>query len=668
MYLKIIRRSLSKMHDSYLIYILACSFAIGIFSILISLADNKIMKHDISMWKTSLVPIVFTLSIVFAISAFVYMAYVGGFFIKQQRHEFLTFEKLGMSKFTIILIGFIQTFVIQFVAWVLGIIEAFIFQKFFGMLLLYLMRVRIDFTSAFNWNSIVSLLQIAISSMVIFSVMNAFRTYRIVKKKKPNTKKVNIWLRIPTGTIGILMFVSAVVGTIGLFTAMESTDTRGYSDRVILQSLYVATAYFFGTYLIYFGFLPVLLTVLQKVKWISYSGLNMFSFKYLKERMKRNTSVLWFVTELSTMALMLLTVCYFGYRLVYDNYHTEYPFAMTANRDTVNDVKKTIDDSKTEISREYHSKIKIELVSSVDEATRVLVQRPASFMSYSEYMRLPKKIRDQNPYVNPKQFMRIGFGNDETFGFSNRRIEWNVKNSAKIVTRKNGSSFPYGGGMFPGSLMVTPDNYYNKMNTASTDTLYGWYFKHGDKITKKQAEALRKHRNAYMIHVDAKSSVDDSTFTITKYNPNNYGDNDYIQAGFVRQENAKRRLHQIVGFFIFMIAIFSIALLLALGSVLTLRVLLRDDHEWRQLKTLKKIGVSNQEIRGIVRSENVLTFVIPLIFAILQAYAAIILINNEYSSIIPEFTIICLSYVVLYSIIGVVTYMISWRSVKRRIN
>ncbi|WP_025023185.1 hypothetical protein [Companilactobacillus nodensis] len=161
MYLKIIKKSLTNMRDSYLIYILACSFAIGLFSILLSLTNNKIMKHDVSMWRTSLMPIVFTLSVVFAISAFVYMAYVGGFFIKQQQHEFLTFQKLGMSKFTIIVIGFLQTFIIQVIAWVLGIIEALIFQKFFGMLLLYLMHVRSNFTMYLRLVSLTTLLQIA---------------------------------------------------------------------------------------------------------------------------------------------------------------------------------------------------------------------------------------------------------------------------------------------------------------------------------------------------------------------------------------------------------------------------------------------------------------------------------------------------------------------------
>lgn len=264
--------------------------------------------------------------------------------------------------------------------------------------------------------------------------------------------------------------------------------------------------------------------------------------------------------------------------------------------------------------------------------------------------------------------MRIGFGNDETFGFSNRKIEWNVKGAKKIVTRKNGSSFPYGGGMFAGSLMIVPDHYYENLPTKTTDTFYGWYFKHGDKLSKKQVKGLDKLRHAYMISVDAKSSLKDSTFTIKKYDSMNRTENDYIQSGFVRQESAKRHLNQIVGFFIFMIAIFSIALLIALGSVLTLRILLRDDHEWRQLKTLKKIGVSNREVRSIVRSENALTFMIPLVFAVLQSYALIMLSGDGGMSLQYEFGWIVASYMVLYGIIGIITYLISWRSVKRRIN
>ncbi len=656
------------MRDSYLIYILSCSFAIGLFSILLSLINNKIMKHDVSMWRTSLMPIVFSLSVVFAVSTFVYMAYVGGFFIKQQEHEFLTFQKLGMSKFTIIVLGFFQTLIIQVIAWVVGIIEALIFQKFFGMLLLYLMHIRSNFTAYLRPTSLTTLLQIAGYAILVFSIMNAFRTYRIVRTKKVKARKINFWMRIPAGTLGIVLFVSALAVVISMFASFENLGYDGYGDKIVLQVIYIFFAFFFGTYLIYFGFLPVLLTILQKTKRISYSGLNMFSFKYLKNRMKRNTSVLWFVTELSTLALMLLTVCYFGYQLMYDNYHAEYPFALTANSDTANDVRDIINDSKTQVKKEYHSNIKITLVSTLDTSGHILVQRPASFMSYSEYMRLPGKIRQNNPEINPKQFMRIGFGNDETFGFSDRKVEWNVKNAKKITTRKNGSSFPYGGGMYAGSLMIVPDKYYHKLPTKTTDTFYGWYFKHGDRLSKKQVKDLDRLRHAYMISVNAKSSLNESNFTIKKYSSMNRSQNDYIQSGFVRQESAKQHLNQIVGFFIFMIAIFSIALLIALGSVLTLRILLRDDHEWRQLKTLKKIGVSNHEIRGIVRSENALTFIIPLVFALMQSYALIILADNGWNSLRYEFMWIFASYVVLYGIIGIITYLISWRSVKRRIN
>ncbi|WP_119318440.1 hypothetical protein [Companilactobacillus formosensis] len=96
MYRKIIKRSLSNMRDSYLIYILACSFAIGVFGILLSMGGNPSLHEAMGWWDNFIYELSSFMSGLFAFFAFIYMIYVGGFFIQRQKNEFLTFEKLGM--------------------------------------------------------------------------------------------------------------------------------------------------------------------------------------------------------------------------------------------------------------------------------------------------------------------------------------------------------------------------------------------------------------------------------------------------------------------------------------------------------------------------------------------------------------------------------------------
>ncbi|PMD73293.1 ABC transporter permease [Companilactobacillus nuruki] len=663
MYRKIIRRSLSNMRDSYLIYILACSFAIGIFGILESMGDNPSLHFALHMWDSFISDVTSIMSGLFAFCAFVYMIYVGGFFIKQQRNEFLTFEKLGMQRWVIVMISFLQTIIVQALAWLIGMVLMLIFQKFMGMLLFYLMRVRFNFEMHVSLTNLWFLIQVFLVSTLILSIVNAIKTIRILQKKKRRIIiKTRWWLRIPAGIFGFVLLLSAQ-----FCTAMLFKDIRmlGYSSKPLTEVFYIMTADIFGTYLVYFGFLPFVLNILERVHSLSYSGVNIFSFKYMKDRLFQNISILWFVTELSALALALLTFCYFGYQAVHQNYNNAYPFELAANKDTVRVIKDELKKTDSKVKGTYKTPVKINLVSYYSKNTQSYIRQPMTFMSYSDYMSLPKRMHKGNAKINSHQYLKIDYSSS-TFRYDSEPDEHNiqVKNSPMIQTARTGSSFPYGSSMHFGPMMIVPDKYYTKMPAEVEDTFYGWDFKKGDRLSRGQLKRLNSYRDAYFMKVDFKSSLSKSSIEVMKKEPHKYEDT-YTQAGFLRQGSIKKRFKQGGGFYLFIVALFSVALLVALGSVLTLRVLLRDDYQSRQLRTLQKIGVEESEIKGIIRRENTLTFVIPIIFALVQSYAAIAMFDVG-RHISKNIILIYGGYVILYGLFGIISYQVSWRSVKQK--
>jgi len=665
MYRKIIKRSLSNMRDSYLIYILACSFAIGVFGILLSLGDNPSVHNALRWWDTFILDITLIMSSLFAFCAFIYMIYVGGFFIKQQKNEFLTFEKLGMPRFVIIAIGFFQTLIVQAVAWIVGLTLTVIFQKFMGMLLFYLMRVRFNFTMHISWKDAQTLMLIFVFSTLGLSVINAFRTMRILQKKQRKTfVKTRWWLRIPAGIFGIILLLSAQVCTLYLFKDMR---TISYSSKPITEIFFIMLSDIFGTYLVYFGFLPSILNTMQRIHSVSYSGLNIFSFKYLKERLFQNISILWFVTELSALALALLTFCYFGYQAVNQNYNSSYPFELAANQDTVKIINEELGKSKSKIKGRYKTAVKINLVSYYSKSSQSYVRQPMTFMSYSSYKSLPKRMRKGNSKVNAHQFLKIDYNSSLMYSDQEEEHDIEVKNAPMIQSTKTGHSFPYGSSMHFGPMMIVPNKYYRKMPAEVKDTFYGWDFKKGDRLKHSQLERLDSYRDAYYMKVDFKSSLSNSNIEVMKKEPNKYVAGTYTQSGFLRQGNIKKRFKQGGGFYLYIVALFSVALLVALGSVLTLRILLRDDYQSRQLKTLQKIGVEESEIKGIVRRENTLTFLIPIIFALIQSFAAIAMFDFG-RHISKNIILIYGGYIVLYCLFGIISYQVSWRGVKQKFN
>ena len=665
MYRKIIKRSLSNMRDSYLIYILACSFAIGVFGILLSLGDNPSVHNALRWWDTFILDITLIMSSLFAFCAFIYMIYVGGFFIKQQKNEFLTFEKLGMPRFVIIAIGFFQTLIVQAVAWIVGLTLTVIFQKFMGMLLFYLMRVRFNFTMHISWKDAQTLMLIFVFSTLGLSVINAFRTMRILQKKQRKTfVKTRWWLRIPAGIFGIILLLSAQVCTLYLFKDMR---TISYSSKPITEIFFIMLSDIFGTYLVYFGFLPSILNTMQRIHSVSYSGLNIFSFKYLKERLFQNISILWFVTELSALALALLTFCYFGYQAVNQNYNSSYPFELAANQDTVKIINEELGKSKSKIKGRYKTAVKINLVSYYSKSSQSYVRQPMTFMSYSSYKSLPKRMRKGNSKVNAHQFLKIDYNSSLMYSDQEEEHDIEVKNAPMIQSTKTGHSFPYGSSMHFGPMMIVPNKYYRKMPAEVKDTFYGWDFKKGDRLKHSQLERLDSYRDAYYMKADFKSSLSNSNIEVMKKEPNKYVAGTYTQSGFLRQGNIKKRFKQGGGFYLYIVALFSVALLVALGSVLTLRILLRDDYQSRQLRTLQKIGVEESEIKGIVRRENTLTFLIPIIFALIQSFAAIAMFDFG-RHISKNIILIYGGYIVLYCLFGIISYQVSWRGVKQKFN
>ena len=665
MYRKIIKRSLSNMRDSYLIYILACSFAIGVFGILLTMGDNPSLHYALRWWDSFIYDITNIMSGLFAFCAFIYMIYVGGFFIKQQRSEFLTFEKLGMPRWIIVALAFLQTTIVQAVAWLVGFGLMLVFQKFMGMMLFYLMRVRYNFQMSISWDSIWLLLQVFFFSTLILSVINAFKTVRILQRKnRKNSVKTRWWLRVPAGLFGIVILLSAQVCTVYLFKDMR---TVSYSTKPLYEVLYIMTTDIFGTYLVYYGFLPSILNMMQRVRSVAYSGINIFSFKYMKERLFQNISILWFVTELSALALALLTFCYFGYQAVHQNYDSAYPFELAANKDTVKVIKGELEQTDAKVKGSYKTAVKVNLVSYYSKANESYTRQPMTFMSYSAYKSLPKRMRKGNSKINSHQFMKIDYSSSVMYQNKTTEHDIEVKNAPIIQTAKAGTSFPYGSSMHFGPMMIVPDKYYNKMPAEVEDTFYGWDFKKGDRLSHSQMKKLDSYRDAYYMKVDFKSSLSKSTIEVMKKEPNKYEAATYTQAGFLRSGSIKKRFKQGGGFYLFIVALFSVALLIALGSVLTLRVLLRDDYQSRQLRTLQKIGVEESEIKGIIRRENALTFLIPIIFALVQSYAAIAMFDFG-RHISKNIVLIYGGYIVLYSLFGLISYQISWRGIKQKFN
>lgn len=655
------------MRDSYLIYILSSSFAVAVLTLLPTLLNDPTLKTS-HYWNDSFQSILYSIVFIFAFFTFVYMAYVGGFFIEQQRQEFKTYRKLGMTRFAIAVLGFAKTLVVQLIAWIIGMIVAIILQKFVGMVLVYMMRIRMDFNFYFSTNILWVMVLVGINSTLILSLINGIRSYWIVRNDhKKKRFHLNWFVKSLLGIVGVILFFIGLIFSFQTLGAVTDTDNV---DRALMKALLASFLYLIGTYFIFIGFLPLLLQIFDKTKTFAYRGINLFSFKYLRNRLVKNTSIIWFVTELSAAALALLVFCYAGYQVIYQNYRGTYPFELAATSGTAGSIQSELGKKNTNVKMEYHSEVKRTVSEVWDYSSRKYEPRMIPMMSYSDYSKLPDRITSQNPSISSNDFLEIK--NDFaslTPGYRSTKYPIKVKGAKQIKDRKVGSFFPYGTRMFNGFMMIVPDSYYQAVKGEVNETFYGWDVKGSDKLSEKYIKKLDKSHDDYWITVHVGKNLNDSYLT-KRANDNKVdrGTNEFLQEPYIRQADAKHFITQATGFFLFIISIFSIALLIALGSLLTLKVLLRDDYEWRQLQTLKKIGVTEDELKKIIKRESRFIFGLPIIFALIQSFVVVGILNLSVNqpTFIP-FALIGISYIVLYGLTGFLTYVLSWRGVRQKI-
>lgn len=655
------------MRDSYLIYGLSSVFAVAVLTILAMLVVDPTLKSS-HYWNTAFQQFMYVMVFIFAFFTFIYMVYVGGFFTAQQRQEFKTYFKLGMSKFAIALISFLETIVVQLLAWIAGMLVAIVFQKFIGMLLVYLMRIDVTFNFYFSTRIIWIMFQVGLYSAIFLSLLNAIRSYWMIRDRKKKRRFYDKWfIRSLLGIIGLIMFIVGVGLTVQLLTLRHSA--RNINDGLIL-SLIIGLLYLFGSYLVFKGFLPLVLEILDRIKLFSYRGINLFSFKYLHKRLVKNTSIIWFITELSALAVAVLVFCYAGYQVIYQDYQNSYSFSLASTKSQAKSIEEQLQQNKVHIKKSYHTPIKRTVASVWDYSEKTHVPRMVSVMSYSNYQKLPQRIKKKNPQIRQHDFLEIKSELSAlTPNFGSTKHAVFVKDSHKLTKRKVGSMFPYGDRMYSGLMLVVPNDYYRQIKSEASDTFYGWEIKGSDKMSSSVVKKLKQKDHRYYLTVHVGSSLHKSSITRSKTIKGEYlQTNQYVQESFVRQENTKNILRQATGFFLFLITTFSIALLIALGSLLTLKVLLRDDYEWRQLKTLKKIGASEIEIKQIVKRETELLFGLPMFFALIQSFLIVGLLQLSINTPkVGPFVLIGISYLLLYGLTGILTYILSWRGVAEKL-
>lgn len=358
-YFGLAKDGIRKNSKMYTPYILTCIGMVMMYYIILSLQTDKTignMAHgsDIQMvlgfggW-------------VIAIFSCIFLFYTNSFLIRRRKKEFGLYNILGMGRRHISLIILCESVIVAVVALALGLFTGVLFSKFAELGLINIIDQQVNYSFFIAPKAIISTIKIFGCTFVLLFFNNLRQLYftstiELLGSEKAGEKppKAN-WLVAIAGLVllGIAYYISVTI----------KNPLAAFSVFFIAVVLVII-----ATYLLMIAGSVVMCRILQKNKTYYYKKNHFVSVSSMAYRMKRNGAGLASICILATMVLVIIssTSClYFGHE---DALNRRYPRQIDFGFDFTNATQATLENVK-EIQNGLNQAIEECGVESVNKYT-----------------------------------------------------------------------------------------------------------------------------------------------------------------------------------------------------------------------------------------------------------------------------------------------------------
>ena len=322
-YSKFALNNLVKNKRFILPYILSTIFTIASFYILTSLSLGKNLDklpQGISATKQVLGFGV----IVIAIFSAIFLFYTYSFLIKRRVREFGLYSVLGMTKKQIARILILETIFIAVLTLVFGLAFGLLFDK---LMLLVLLKL---FTAGVSFGFVITPIAVFLTILLFGGIFFLLLIYTVIKISRLKIvallKEENNGEREPKARL-ILAILGLGLTGYGYYLA----QTIQNPIKAITMFFIAVLAVIFGTYLIFMAVSITVLKLMKNNKTFYYKPKNFISVSGLLYRMKRNAVGLANICILSTMVLVTMGTTSALYAGSEEAYNTRFPRDIIVN-------------------------------------------------------------------------------------------------------------------------------------------------------------------------------------------------------------------------------------------------------------------------------------------------------------------------------------------------
>ena len=655
-YPKLAANNIRKNSKTYIPYILTCIFTAAMYYIIHSLSNNEGISTLVGSETISI-----TLGLgnrITAIFAIIFLFYTNSFLIKRRKKEFGLFNILGLEKKHLLRVIGYETLYIALISLTLGITIGILLDKLMYLSVLKMMEVEISLGFYISWSSILS--TIILFSVIFFIIfINSLRQVHIsnpiellkstnLGEKEPKTK----WF------MAILGFICLGVGYyIALTTKNPVMAITLFFVAVILVII--------GTYLIFTAGSIAFLKLLRKNKKYYYNVKHFTSVAGMIYRMKQNAVGLANICILSTMVLVMISSTSSMMIGMEDIINTRYPYDISIYSDVSDN------DNKESLVYEIENAIKNERVkkeisytylnfAAIKDKDRFVTNSNSNSDIYNDMNNLIFiTLEDYNRVTSENKSLGEGevllYSNREKYSYDTINI---FDREYKILEKVN--EF-LGNGII--SANIASSQYIVVKDTDEINYLY-----------KKQKEVFGENAS----EIEFLYGIDLNETEVEKGEAYESIVGRLDEKGFVykceTKLGARSSAISLYGGLFFIGTFLGVLFIMATILIIYYKQISEGYDDKERFEIMQKVGMSNEEVQGSIRSQVLTVFFLPLITAgihISFAFPFIVKILSMLNLTNTKLFILCtfVSFAVfalIYSVIYILTARSYYKIVRRK--
>ena len=612
-YIRLAKENLKKNKASYFPYILTGGCTVAVFYLILSLALNPGLARMSGGDATQMV-LQFGTGVV-GIFSLIFLFYTNGFLMKRRKKELGLYHILGMDKRNLARLIFTETLMVSLASEVLGLVIGVVMDRLMFWILL---KVVGNYTTIRYHFYAPALVITAVIFGIIYLLTLLFNLIQIRKAKPVDLLKSKEVGEKEPKTRLLMALAGAISLGAGYYIAITTKNVMEAFTMFFLAVLLVIV----GTYLIFTAGSIAVLKALRWNKGYYYQPKHFISVSGMLYRMKQNAVGLANICILSTGVLLAVSMSVSLYGSLEDIIHSRYPsdISFDMRNDTQNFAggyrelaEKTAETFGTGIEN-YMGYASLSFVAGEDGDT---------FLLNSDRQYLGNDMATLT-FLTPEEYTRVT-GKEVTVGEGEALLYDPSGTYSADQFSLEGKIYPIRSRLDafaqdPESAIMLVDRYYFVVNADTMEEIY-----HEQKAVYQEYCSSYNYRGWFDLAGTSDETEKAFAAAFQEAMTAGYPDSVEGQEAFSYMESRSEELdaiYMLYGGFFFVGIFAGVLFLIATVLIIYYKQISEGYDDRERFVIMRKVGMSDQEIRKTINEQVKKVFFLPLGAAAVHVCAA----------------------------------------------